>query len=315
MKIMPKVSINLCVYNGENYLREALESIVAQTYKDWELVIINDGSTDSTESIIKEYINKGYPIIYHYQKNHGLGYSRNEAFKRSQGEFIAFIDHDDLWLPEKLSKQVLTFENNPEVGFLYSNFFMMDQEKGKKYLAYRKLQPSGFVFEHFLHRYSVGILTVLIRKKVFDKLNEFFDCKLKLTEEYDVFMRILFYAVALYMPEPLADYRIHSNMSSLRCMTNYPDEMEYVAEKLKMLDKNGPLKYAKAFKEHKVQLEYFKAKIKMAQGDLKKARSHLASYKLSNYKFFILYCASYLPSSLWLFMHPLWEKDLFRRLL
>jgi glycosyltransferase involved in cell wall biosynthesis len=310
----PTVSINLCCYNSEKYLRETLDSIVNQTYKDWELVIINDGSSDSTESIIQEYINQGYPIGYHYQKNRGLSYSRNEALKRSQGEYIAFIDHDDLWMPEKLDKQVSFFKSNSEIDFLYSNFYMMDQDKGKKSFAHKKLQPSGFVFEHFLYRYPVGILTALVRKPAFDKLEELFDVRLKLSEEYDVFMRILYAAQASYIATPLAVYRIHSNMLSLRFMERYPGETEYVSDKLKKIDTNNSNKYAKAFHDQKIQLEYIKAKIKMAQGELINARKHLTPHRLFNLKFYILYCTTYLPSSLWFFLQPLWQKGLFRRL-
>ena len=100
---------------------------------------------------------------------------------------------------------------------------MMDKENNRKYLAYRNFQPSGFVFEQFLYRYTVGVLTVLLRKKAFGKLDELFDEKLKLAEEYDVFMRILHDCKAYYMSEPLAVYRIHPNMASLRFIENYPD--------------------------------------------------------------------------------------------
>lgn len=310
----PTVSINLCCYNSEKYLRETLDSIVNQTYKDWELVIINDGSSDSTESIIQEYINQGYPIVYHYQKNSGLSYSRNEALKRSQGEYIAFIDHDDLWMPAKLEKQVLFFKSNSEIDFLYSNFYMMDQDKGKKSVAHKKLQPSGFVFEHFLYRYPVGILTALVRKSAIDKLEELFDIRLKLSEEYDVFMRILYVSQASYIATPLAVYRIHSNMSSLRFMERYPGEIEYVSDKLKNLDKNNSNKNAKAFQDQKIQLEYFRAKIKMAQGELIKARNYLKPHRMSNLNFCLLYCTTYLPPFLWIFLQPLWQKGLFRRL-
>ena len=106
----PLVSINLCCYNSEKYLRETLDSIVNQTYKDWELVIINDGSTDATELIIQEYQARSYPIVYHYQKNNGLSKSRNKALQLSKGKYIAFIDHDDIWIAEKLQKQILLME-------------------------------------------------------------------------------------------------------------------------------------------------------------------------------------------------------------
>lgn len=309
----PTVSINLCCYNSEKYLRETLDSIIGQTYKDWELIIINDGSADSTESIINEYIKHGYPIVYHYQENRGLSYSRNEALKRSQGEYIAFIDHDDLWMPQKLEKQVSFLKDNSEIDFLYSNFYMLDQNKGKKSFAYKKLQPSGFVFEKFLYRYPVGILTALVRKSAFDKLEEFFDFRLKLSEEYDVFMRILYAGQASYIAAPLAVYRIHAKMSSLRFIERYPGEFEYVSDKLKNLDIKNSNKYEKAFQDQKIQLEYLRAKILMAQGDLIKARNHLAPHRMSNLKFFLLYCTSYLPTSLWFFLQPLWQKGLFRR--
>ena len=311
---LPKVSINLCCYNSEKNLRETLESIVKQTYKDWELIIINDGSSDSTESIIYEYVNQGFPITYHCQENKGLGYSRNEALSRSQGEYIAFIDHDDIWVAGKLNRQVQFLDQNPEVDFLYSNFFMLDEGKNKQYLAFTNPQPSGFVFEQFLYRYTVGVLTVLIRKKAFSKLNGLFDEKLRLAEEYDVFMRILHDAKAYYMSEPLAVYRIHPNMASLRFIENYPVEIVYVSEKLKQLDQNNPQKYAKAFKDQQIQLEYMKAKTKMAQGDFKEARTYLTRNKLFSPNHFFLYCATYLPLSLWFLLRPLWEKGTFRQL-
>src|SRR5438874_5550918 len=105
----PTVSITLCCFNSERFLAETLRSIIDQTYKDWELVIINDGSTDSTESIIQTFIDRKWPIVYHSQQNAGLGRSRNKAVELSRGEFIALIDHDDLWEPEKLARQIPLF--------------------------------------------------------------------------------------------------------------------------------------------------------------------------------------------------------------
>jgi len=310
----PKISINLCCYNSEKFLYETLNSIIKQTYQNWELIIINDGSSDSTESIINDYIKRGFPITYYFQKNKGVGFSRNIALKVSKGEYVAFIDHDDIWMPDYLNKQILFLENNPEIDFIYTNFFMLNQQTGRMQLAHKKSQPSGYVFERFLHRYPIGILTVVIRKKVIDKLDSFFDVKLKLAEEYDVFMRILHDCKASYLDEPLAIYRIHSNMLSLKYLENFPEEIEYVSEKLKKLDENDPLKYAIAFERQKVYLEYLKAKTKMARGDLKNARTHLIQWKFYDHKFFILYCLSYLPSFIWLFLRFFWQKGTFRNL-
>lgn len=303
----PKVSINLCCYNSEPFLRDTLESIINQTYEDWELVIINDGSTDSTEAIVKEYIEKGYPIVYHYQKNHGLGYSRNEALKRSSGEFIAFIDHDDMWLPYKLEKQVAIFKHHEDIDFIYSNYFILDKKKRKAHIGN---QPCGFVFEQFLHQYPVGIMTVLLRKKVLNKMTEYFDVKLNLCEEYDFFMRVLINSKAYYIDDVLAVYRIHPNMLSLRFRENYVNEWDYVSAKLKKLGININ---AKSFEAHEIEMSYLKARIKMSQGDLKEAIGYLKQYKFHNHKFLILYLAAHLPKTLWFLLEPLWRSDIFFR--
>lgn len=295
MKNNPTVSINLCCYNGEQYLREAMDSIVNQTYKDWELVIIDDGSTDSTESIIKEYIDQGYPIGYHYQENHGLSYSRNEALRRSRGEYIAFIDQDDMWLPEKLEKQVLIFENNSAVGFVYSNFYMLNIEKQKKYLVFKKDQPSGYVFESFLYHYPVGILTAMVRKDALLSLSELFDPSLHLSEEYDLFMRLLYIFNAVYLPEPLAIYRIHTKMQSVIRGEEYPDEIECVMEKIKRLYPGAENKYVDAFKHNERTWEYVRSKICILKGNYKSARRYIAPYKWHNIKFIVFYILTLMP--------------------
>jgi len=307
----PKVSINLCCYNSEKHLRETLESIVNQTYKDWELVIINDGSTDSTESIIKEYIEKGYPIIYHYQENHGLGYSRNEALKRSNGDYIAFIDHDDIWLPDKLSKQIICFEKYPEIDFIYTNFWLYYESHKKKVVNYRKRQPSGHVFEQFLYKYPVGLLTAMIRKKSLERLDNYFDDRLNLCEEYDLFMRLLYHTKAYYMDEPLAIYRIHSNMSSIRIKENYPVEETYVIYKLKKIDEANNNKYAKALNDALILIEFLKAKIELSKGNLEKARNYVNQYKSFSCKFLVLYCLTFSPKYFRNLIFRLWTRNFF----
>jgi glycosyltransferase involved in cell wall biosynthesis len=293
----PKVSINLCCYNSEKYLRETLDSIINQTYKDWELIIINDGSSDSTESIIYEYIKQGYPIIYYYQENKGLGYSRNEALKRSQGEYIAFIDHDDIWMPCKLEKQVLILKNDCDADFLYSNYFVI---KGKrKILALRGQQPQGHVFERFLYHYTVAILTAMVRKKAIERLDNLFDENLNLAEEYDLFMRLLYKSKAVYQDEPLAVYRMYSGMSSIRFMEKWPDEIEYVFKKLGHLYLNFEKDYSDALKKSRLELEYVRAKIYMKQGNLRFARRQIAPYRFLNLRYFFLYVFSYMPIRLW----------------
>ena len=137
----PKVSINLCCYNGEKYLEETLQSIFLQTYTDWELVVVNDGSTDSTERIIKSHKAAGKPIVYHYQENAGLGSARNKALQLSSGSYIALIDQDDIWLSEKLEKQVRAFEVDRLLGLVYSDTYYIDQDGKELGTAFKRSPP------------------------------------------------------------------------------------------------------------------------------------------------------------------------------
>jgi glycosyltransferase involved in cell wall biosynthesis len=306
---MPTVSINLCCYNSEKYLRETLESLIEQTYNDWELVIINDGSSDSTESIIFEYKSKGYPIIYQYQENKGLGASRNEALKLSRGEYIAFIDHDDTWLPVKLEKQVSILDLQPEIDFVYSNYYRFSMENSRTAKALTGKQPEGEVFRRFLYNYPVGILTVLLRRKSLVRQGLWFDESLKIAEEFDLFMRFLYKSKAAYLGEPLARYRIHSGMSTFKYISGLYGELEYMINRIKRLDESFENEYSDAIRFMEIKyLKYRSAKVKMQYGDTKGARSIIAPYKWFDIKSFLLYIASYLPPRAWFFMHRLRGK-------
>ena len=297
----PKVSINLCCYNSERFLQDTLKSIEDQTFNDWELVIINDGSSDSTESIIMQFKDRGFPVLYHFQENRGLGYSRNKALELSTGEYIAFIDHDDMWLPEKLERQMAAFLNNPDADFVYSNLFVL--ENGQRRVNFNKRQPDGYVFDKFLHHYPVAVLTVMVRKEALQGLDGFFDRKLHLAEEYDLFMRLLCKSKAVFIDDPLAVYRVHPDMSSIKFFGKWPDEMTYVIEKLKHADSSLEKKYDYEFGYMNAKIGYYRARAEMYKSNRLKAREHLNPYKWTDYKFFFLYLMTYFPPGVWRKVH------------
>lgn len=303
----PKVSINLCCYNGENYVREALESIAGQTYEDWELVFINDGSTDSTEKIILDFKERGYPVVYQYQQNKGIGASRNEALKRSRGAYIAFIDHDDLWLPDKLRQQVEVLDQNQDAALVYTNYFKL-RPNGKKYPGYRKEQPEGDIFESLLYYYAICLSTVMVRKDALEKLDTIFDPNLGLAEETDVFMRLLYREKACYIAQPLSVYRIHPSMSVVRYVDRHPEESAYMLEKFKNLDPLFADRFRDAIKYYEAKLGYWRARAAIAKGLTEKARAYLRPYKWTDYRFFILYLSTYVSPRLWRAIHDLKDR-------
>lgn len=136
----PRVSVNVCCHNSQRYLEATLHSIFTQSFTDWELVIVNDGSTDGTDAIVRRHIASGRPIVYLPQANAGLSASRNEALRRSSGELIAFLDHDDLWEPAKLEKQVPLFDRSPRVGVVYADCINFTED-GYSYRQFQRHPP------------------------------------------------------------------------------------------------------------------------------------------------------------------------------
>ena len=135
----PLISIIMNCYNGEKYLQEALDSVINQTYKNWELIFWDNQSTDKSVNIIHSYNDNR--IKYFYSKKHTLLYeARNLAIEKSQGGYLAFLDVDDYWDLTKLEKQMLVFSKNPEVAIVYSNFSFKNEIKNtyKEFKAFNE---------------------------------------------------------------------------------------------------------------------------------------------------------------------------------
>jgi teichuronic acid biosynthesis glycosyltransferase TuaG len=308
----PKVSINLCCYNSERFLADTLNSIASQTFKDWELIVVNDGSSDSTESMIMKFKDLGFPVVYQYQENKGLGYSRNAALSLSSGDYIAFIDHDDVWMPEKLRKQVESLDCAADVDFSYSNYFIMNDHTRR--ICLKRRQPEGSVFGTFLLRYHVAILTVMVRKKALSDLGMLFNANYHLSEEFELFMRLLYKSKAQYIEEPLACYRIHREMGSIKFIDQWPIEMEHIIATLKQLSPTVKDEYEKEFQYLTAKIGYYHARAEMAKANYKKARSYLLPYRHTDVKFLLLYFLTFLPVSLWNTVHSYFTKGAFGKI-
>lgn len=164
MNKVPTVSIIIPTYNRAHLIERAIESVLHQTYQDFELIIIDDGSTDNTDDIINKFQKKDDRIIYlKHDRNKGGSAARNTGIKASRGEYIAFLDSDDEWLPEKLEKQMDFFESN-NYGFIYCNMIIEDKiDNTKKNL---KINIKDDIFIDLL-KIGSGICTsaLLVKKK------------------------------------------------------------------------------------------------------------------------------------------------------
>ena len=204
----PLVSIITPVYNGEHYLLEAIESALAQTYQNFELLIINDGSTDSSAEIVKPFL-KDSRVIYIEQQNLGVAAARNAAIKLSKGKYIGFLDQDDLWLNNKLEVQVAVLELNASVSFVHSSHDVVDaQGNTTEYDLIARV--SGYCFEELFKKNRIAVLTVLIRKTIFEEIG-LFNEQLSGVDDYDMWLRIAFKYPIKYIDLSLACYRFHDN--------------------------------------------------------------------------------------------------------
>ncbi|OGZ53397.1 MAG: hypothetical protein A3B25_02135 [Candidatus Ryanbacteria bacterium RIFCSPLOWO2_01_FULL_48_26] len=215
------VSIIIPAYNAEKYIKESVESALGQTYPLVEVIVIDDGSTDGTKAILDPYI-RGGKIRYFRQDNRGLAASRNAGIRGSSGEFIAFLDADDLFLPAKIESQVHALETNSAYGVCYSDILhFTDPPAGggtRQFYHHRYRYPSGDLFEDLLHRQFINPLTVLVRKNVLDRFGVF-DENLLRSEDWDLWLRWARAGVRFfYLDKALAHYRVRTigNLSSMK---------------------------------------------------------------------------------------------------
>ena len=209
-----KVSIIIPAYNGERTIRKAVESVLAQSFQDFEIIVVDDGSTDNTKGVVSELIMKDGRIKYSFQDNSG-GPARpiNEGIKISKGEYLAFLEQDDEWLPEKLEKQIYFIESRANLGIISCGAFIKSDTSGRQ----RKFEftcgkSTDFWFKSMLENknFFYNLSTLLIKKNVYKEI--YFDEKLKIATDLDFYIRMMpsgFDAVS----EPLVIY--HSNQNSL----------------------------------------------------------------------------------------------------
>lgn len=205
---MPRVSIMIPTYNCATFLGRAIDTALAQSYTDYEILIVDDGSTDNTRDVVVPY---GTKVRYFYQPNGGLSSARNLALSHATGEFVAYLDADDMWCPRKLEAQVAFLDARKECGLVHSEISVIDEDDKVLHLCFnqetRRPVPQGHCLADLLRRCHVQILTVLERRECFGRAG-IFDEGLRIAQDYHHWIRVALQGFAIgYLPEPLAKYR------------------------------------------------------------------------------------------------------------
>jgi glycosyltransferase involved in cell wall biosynthesis len=219
----PLVSIIIPVYNGANYVREAIDSALAQTYKNIEIIVVNDGSQDNTEEIVKSYGNK---LRYFKKENGGVSTALNLGIKKMRGEYFSWLSHDDLYYPDKIEKQIIKlFEINLKdrnKTILMSNYALINEKSEITYESNFEKNHLISKLEHPLYGLFNGLingLTLLIPRNCFERVG-YFDEKLRATQDYDLWFRMFPKYKLVFMKDLLAKTRIHSGQ-----VTNKPSTL------------------------------------------------------------------------------------------
>lgn len=200
------VSAIIVTYNRAAFLKEAIDSVLAQTYfqknpGDWELLVIDDGSTDGTRELVESYCQRSENIRYHYTENRGVSPARNLGLNLAQGEFIAFLDSDDLWLKEKIQVQLSYLKAFPEAMFCLTEEIWI--RHGRRVNQARKHQKySGWVLDKVLPLCLLSLSSAMFRRRMFDEIGQF-DESLPVCEDYDLGIRIALRYPYHFLSSPL----------------------------------------------------------------------------------------------------------------
>lgn len=213
----PLVSIIMPVYNGEIFLGEAIESIILQSFQDFEFIIVNDGSADSTGKIIEYYKNLYPNKIRYFQigKRGGAFAAINSVFKEAKGGYIALMDSDDVSMPGRLEKQVDFMNENPEVIMVGTQALIIDKNGeviGKKRLP----TTSEDIEKEYAFTHPMVHPSCVIRKSLLPDHNYIYENKMGVNDDYYTFFKLLNYGKFVNLPETLYKYRIHKDNSSLK---------------------------------------------------------------------------------------------------
>jgi glycosyltransferase involved in cell wall biosynthesis len=292
MSAAPLVSVIMNCYNGEKYLAQAIESVLGQSYTNWEIVFWDNRSTDRSADIFKAYADPR--LKYFHAPTHTLLYeARNYALTEGSGELLAFLDVDDWWFPDKLEKQVPLFAD-PQVGIVCSNYWIAHEVKNKRWLALKRPAPTGWVLDELLRSYFVGLVTLMVRRSAVASLDYPFDPRYHVLGDTDLVIRLSNRWKLDSAHEPLAVYRIHDNNETAKHLLRRIDEYKSWLADLQQVD---VFRSSAGFQSNRNFATYLEAMYRILHSDRAAALRLARALPWGRFKL-RLYVASLLPTSL-----------------
>lgn len=284
----PLVSVIMAAYNAERFIARAIASVLKQTYARWELIVVDDGSTDGTAEVVRGFSNEH--IQYLRTANRGPSAARNAGIDAARGEIVAFLDADDLWFPEKLAAQVSAMEADPGAGLCYTRVRTID-EAGRAIATPRHSRaalPEGDCLDRVLVRNLTVTSSVILRRAALDRAGRF-DENLLGPEDWDLWRRVAVHYRFLRVPRILAAYRMTGGTVSGRhnvMNRNVQAVIERSFSDPEVIKRFTPGRLARLRRRAEAALQYDMGWRSMRTGDAGVAVTHLVkSLRLCVYDF------------------------------
>jgi len=239
----PLISIITPAYNRGKFIGDAIESVIHQNYPFFEHIIVDDGSTDNTRELVRQYQKREPRIFYYYQENQGQSAARNNALARSKGVFVCFLDSDDYWLPGKIEESLAVFDKHPEFDVVYGDCFTVN-EYGEIISRRNIKRYSGRIAATLLRDNFISMSTTMVRRRCFDEMGGM-SSKRKVADDYDLWLRFASKYLFYYLPEYLACYRISKNQISSDTPRRFKVNEEIILAFLEEYPEAVPWKEAK----------------------------------------------------------------------
>jgi glycosyltransferase involved in cell wall biosynthesis len=235
----PLISVVIPVYGVEKYIEETIRSVMAQTYSNWEIIAVSDGSTDNSEAVILKLQEEESRIQYFWKENSGVSDTRNYGIARSKGEYIAFLDADDTWIENKLELQVKTFKENPSIGWCFGDAWLADENMVRN--EYRRGYDDNLLESILIWEKDIvpgPCSNIIVRKECFEN-GIAYDINLTSGADQDMTIQLASKYEGKHIEHPVWVYRVLPNsMSSSVLVTEKDHSYVYIKAKKNKLFKN-----------------------------------------------------------------------------
>lgn len=299
---MPEVSIIMNCLNCAEFLPQALASLKEQTFQDFEIIFWDNGSIDNSAEIAKAY-GSG---LHYFQSDATvpLGAARNLAIAKASGAYIAFLDCDDFWLPQKLEKQMALMQANPDAGLVTTDTEVYDGKKTLYHVFAQSRPARGKVFRELIERQWISMSSALVRKKALDATRDpesgpgWFDETLNVCEEADVFYRLAHDYALEYVDEPLTVWRVHGDNTTFKKFGRFAEETLVILARLRRMYLDFDVEYSDVALLLNKRASFQRGIALWREGKGREARACLAPWLGDSNKYKLFWLVSFLPGGM-----------------